>query len=191
MVLYVDETECYDYFIVTGLLVKSRGDVELAYKRLCKKAHRLNISPKKKAELFMEFKSTLIDRDYQQLKRVMLAELGLFEHGVIYTCHIKKDKVFYQRDKERAYLNMLSRIVSSIKENTDVVFDRFNKTDFEANIIKKLSSANNVNAVYAADSQREPGIKFVDNLCSVIRLHKTNTDYDGFYQIIENSVVEV
>ena len=36
MVLYVDETECEEFFIVTGLLVENASDVNDAYKRFKK-----------------------------------------------------------------------------------------------------------------------------------------------------------
>ena len=64
MLLFVDETENEDYFIVTGLLVESQNDIDLIYSRFKKKAKNLNISDKKRAQLFTEFKSTLMDRNY-------------------------------------------------------------------------------------------------------------------------------
>ena len=46
MLLFVDETENEDYFIVTGLLVESQNDIDLIYSRFKKKAKNLNISDK-------------------------------------------------------------------------------------------------------------------------------------------------
>lgn len=80
MLLFVDETENEDYFIVTGLLVESQNDIDLIYSRFKKKAKNLNISDKKRAQLFTEFKSTLMDRNYQKLKISMLSELSSIEH---------------------------------------------------------------------------------------------------------------
>ena len=38
MILYVDETENDNYFIVTGLLVNSKQTVDMTYKRFKKKS---------------------------------------------------------------------------------------------------------------------------------------------------------
>ena len=70
-------------------------------------------------------------------------------------------------------------------------FDYFNKADFETSIIRKLKSLPNVKAAYAVESQNNAGIQFADNLCSVIRLHKTGADEYGFFPLIEKWVKEV
>ena len=41
------------------------------------------------------------------------------------------------------------------------------------------------------DSQKEYGIQFVDNLCSAIRLKKTENDTEDFYTLIDKWVKEV
>ena len=66
MLLLVDETENNEFFIVTGLLVQSQKDIDLTYNRFKKIAKRINISDKKRGQLFTEFKSTLMDRNYQK-----------------------------------------------------------------------------------------------------------------------------
>jgi len=136
MILYVDETECPEYFIVTGLLVRSKEDVELAFKRFHKKVDGIKLSQKQKSILFTEFKSTLIDNDYQHIKKAMLSELVQFEYGIIYTCYIKKESRFSQKEKERSYINMISKIVASIDKQIDICYDTFNKNDFEEEIAK-------------------------------------------------------
>ena len=191
MVLYVDETECPEYFIVTGLLVNTKQDVELAFKRFKKRVKDIKLSQKQKSILFTEFKSTLLDTDYQQMKRIMLEEINSFSYFAIFSLYVKKEKHFSQKEKERAYINMSSKIVSSVDDNCEIIFDKFNKADFEANIIKKLLSNKNVTSAKAADSQKEAGIKFVDNICGVIRLNKTGTDKSNFYNMIAQHIKEV
>ena len=68
MVLYVDETENDDYFIVTGLLVNSQTDIINTYNHFKKRADKLKIAPKEKGKLFTEFKSTLLDNRFQKIK---------------------------------------------------------------------------------------------------------------------------
>ena len=191
MYLFVDETECPEYFIVTGLLVNSRQDVELAYKRFKKKINNIPMLPKLKARLFTEFKSVVMDRTFQKIKVKMLQELNCFEHCIIYSCLKKKNRVLSQENKERSYVDMLARIVCSIDGNVCVMFDGFCKYDFEKNIVSEIALFEHVEEIKPVDSQTEVGIQFADNLCSVIRLHKAGMDESGFFDIIQNQVREV
>lgn len=191
MFLFVDETECPEYFIVTGLLVNSRQDIELAYKRFKKKVDNIKISPKKKAILFTEFKSTLMDKHYQKAKTDMLLELNVFAHCAIFSCHTKKESKFIQEDKENVYITLITKIIEAIPQDVDVVFDGFNKKDFEDRIVSNLQLLNNVTSARAADSQTEAGLKYVDNICSVIRLRKTEQDNYHFFNLIEKWVKEI
>lgn len=190
MILYIDETASKEYFIVAGLLVNSALDVAMAYKRFKKHAKRYKISKEQKANLFIEFKSTKMDKHFQKLKLQMLTELNNFEYCAIYSCYIKRDSVFSQRTMERSYLNLISKIVSTIDKDVEVIFDRFNKKDFEEAIVKKLQSFSHVTSAKPEDSQNEAGIQYADNLCSVIRLYKTNADPCGFYQVVEPFIKE-
>lgn len=69
MILYIDETENDDYFIVTGLLVASKQNVDMSYKHFKKKVHAMNLSPKRKEKIFNEFKSVILDREFQRIKK--------------------------------------------------------------------------------------------------------------------------
>ncbi len=83
------------------------------------------------------------------------------------------------------------RIVGAIENEIDIIFDTFNKWDFEQDIIECLLGCPNVKSIRPCDSQKEAGIQFVDNLCSVFRLHKTNRDVMNFYTLVEPFVKEV
>lgn len=82
-------------------------------------------------------------------------------------------------------------IASSIEEELDIMFDAFNNRNFEDDIIKCLLFLSNVKTVVSCDSQKEEGIQFADNLCSVMRLHKTGKDLHSFYKMVEDYVKEV
>ena len=191
MLLFVDETENEDFFIVTGLLVSSREHADAAYKHFKKSISNIPIAPREKSILFTEFKSTILDRRYKRVKYKMLESLGEISPFVIYSCFIKKGNQFTQEFKEETYLTLLSKIVSTIDRDISVVFDSFNKKDFEDRIAERIMSYSNVQAVMARDSQKEPGLQFVDNICSVVRLNKTATDEYNFYSYIEQWVIEV
>lgn len=191
MILYVDETENGEYFIVTGLLLESREITEKMYKSFKRKARNMTVSKRDKASLFTEFKSTMLDKHYQRIKIKMIETIVEQEHSVIYSCYIKKNKGFPQNFKEDTYIALLSRIILSIEANVSVIFDSFNKADFEARIIKRMSEYNNVQAIMARDSQLEGGLQFVDNMCSVIRMKMSDSDKHGFYPMIEKWVQKV
>lgn len=53
-----------------------------------------------------------------------------------------------------------------------------------------MESHPNVLSINSCDSRNEPGLQFVDNLCSVIRLNKTKKKND-FYSLIKNYIIEL
>lgn len=92
--------------------------------------------------------------------------------------------------KEEQYIYLLNNIVSFIKNDIDIIFDSFNKVDFEQKIIESISQHSNVISIQSRNSFDEPGIQFVDNLCSVIRLSYLDSK-NYYYSIIENKVIQV
>ena len=54
MILYIDETENEQLFIVAGLLVDSETEIETAYKRFKNRIHGYKLSPKYKSKIFTE-----------------------------------------------------------------------------------------------------------------------------------------
>ena len=188
MLLFVDETENEDLFIVTGFLVKSKEDADFAYKHFKRKIRDYRISDREKRKLFTEFKSTLMDQHYQKLKIKMLEEVIAFDNTVIYSTYIKKDEVFRQSRKEDIYVLLLSKIVASLEQETEIIYDTFNKHDFEERINATIAPFSHITSIHSADSRTEAGLQFVDNLCSVIRLYEAGKDHYSFYQIIADRV---
>lgn len=190
MILYIDETENDKYFIVTGLLVTSKRNVDMSYKRFKKKVNAMNLSPKRKEKIFNEFKSVILDREFQRIKRSMLIEIMKLENQVIYSCYLKKEETFNQQRKEKQYIKLLNTIVSSISDDIHIIFDAFNKKDFETNIIESIKTNKNVISIQPRNSFDEAGIQFVDNLCSVIR-QSISDDSNEFYLLIKDNVIQV
>lgn len=190
MILYIDETENEELFIVTGLLLNSREDAERVYKSFKKKAKNMPVAKRDKQIVFTEFKSVILDKHYQRMKKQMLISLSEADGCIIYSCYIKKEKSFPQKLKEDTYVLLLSKIVSKIKDNISIVFDSFNKQDFERRIVNDLLTFINVQAVMPRDSQIEAGLQLVDNICSVIRQQISGTDVNDFYPIIQDWVIE-
>lgn len=191
MILYVDETETDDYFIVSGLLAESRETVNLAYKQFKNKIRGIKISPTEKQSLFHEFKSVKLEKHHQKIKIKMLEEVLEISDCVIYSTYLKKDSKLLQEEKEVVYIELLKNIVGGIEESIDVVFDTFNKKDFEKKIILSILPIANIESITSADSVLEPGLQFIDNICGAIRLKKSDRDEWGFFNIIENIVREI
>jgi len=191
MILFVDETENEEFFIVTGLLVYSRDVADHVLKRFKKKAYNMPVAKRDKSKLFTEFKSTILDKHYQRIKFQLIDSLLEEDHKIIYSCYIKKGKAFPQHFKEDMYISMLSRIVLHIEQDVSIIFDTFNKKDFEERIVNRISLHKNVQAIMSRDSQLEAGLQIVDNMCSIIRLHLSETDHYKFYDKIEKWVTKV
>lgn len=103
----------------------------------------------------------------------------------------RRTKQSYIQNSNQQFLILLSKIVSSTEKEISIIFDRFNKRDFEAAVIERISSYPHVQAIMPRDSQKEKGLQFVDNICSVLRLNKSGTDEYGFYQIISKTIKEI
>ncbi len=179
MVLYIDETENKNYFIVTGLLVDSVLTLEKNYKMFKNSAKLIYVSPKYKSIIFTEFKSHLLDYDYQKIKLKMLESISRMPCSIIYSKYNKNKKVLNQILKERVYVSLLINIIKVIPDKIEVIFDAFNKKDFEDSIKKKILTCKNVIKVISANSEKCHGIQYVDNISSVIRL---NSDIDNKYK---------
>ena len=191
MILYVDETENEEFFIVAGLLVQSEKDVKIAYKQLKNSISNYSLSKHAKERVFLEFKSTLIDPRFQRIKRRLLKTVSSLNGSILYSCYIKKHGMLKQLQKESVYLTLLSRIVNSVEEQLVIIFDRFNKQDFERKIIHTIMEHKNVSSIESRDSQLEPGLQFADNVCSTLRLYLSGEDKNHYYSIIETIVHKV
>lgn len=189
MVLFVDESENEKFFIVTGVLFKSKAIVDKAYKSFKKKANNISLSRRAKTLIYVEFKSFLIDNTYQKIKREMLNAVVGSKGTIIYSIYIKKDKFLKQGNKEKIYIKLLDNIVKMIKYDIDIIYDEFKITRFE-NMIKEIIGKNgNVKSINSGNSQLIYGLQFADNICSVIRMKISGDDKNNYYSIIKNNCV--
>ena len=191
MILYVDETENDECFIVAGLMADSVSDIRTAYKQFKKGIRHIKIPDKYKAALYTEFKSSLMDNDYKSIKKQLLKTILEIRCEVLFSLYKKNNCIMKQKQKESVYIMLISRIIAELPPETTVVFDRFGKTDFENRIIKLKDSFRNITTIIPEDSQREYGLQFADNICSVIRRHICGTDEYDYYSIAENIIRKV
>ena len=131
MVLYIDETENREYFIVAGLLSENEASIDLAYKQFKNKVKGYKISHKAKSRLFTEFKSVLMDRNYPKYKRKMLEEISSTNCSILYAYYSKNGSNINQILKQSIYITLISEIVSCIEQNIDIIFDGFGIEGFE------------------------------------------------------------
>jgi len=63
----------------------------------------------------------------------MLIEINHLENTILFSTYTKKDKdsAFHQQDKEKTYILLLEKIVSSIHQDIDIIFDSFKNQKFE------------------------------------------------------------
>lgn len=189
MILYIDETENDYYFVVAGLLAKNENDVIESYKSFKKRANNCNLNIKSKQIVFTEFKSILLDKSYQRIKRIMLEELSTGDFLVPYCVYKKPNKRMNQKEKECVYIQLLLNIANAIESDLTIYFDRFGKKDFEDAIVEKMIALDKVLSVIPVDSLDTPGVQFADNLCGVVRLSVLDCKND-FAEIIVDKLME-
>ena len=78
-----------------------------------------------------------------------------------------------------------------LNDRATVIFDLFNKKDFENKIKDNIKRLEKIDNIIGINSRLEEGLQFIDNLCSVIRLHKSKTDKYNFYTKIEKFLKEI
>ena len=111
----------------------------------------------------------------------MLEHIDSLNYSIIYSVYKKDDNKFDQDSKEHIYIQLLNKIVSNIDDQIDIIFDTFNKKDFEEKIIKSLSQLSNVDSIKSQDSEIEFGLQFIDNICNIIRLHVDRNESTLYY----------
>lgn len=188
MILYVDETENEEYFIVAGLLLNSSLEANTIYTGFRNNIKGFKISKKLKSIVYSEFKSKYLDTMFQRIKHKMLDEMNLKEHKILYSAYIKKNSVLKQSEKEKIYIHLLDSIVKNIDDQIEIVFDFFKIPRFEEKIIKTIKENGNAISIKPTDSQQDPGLKLIDNICGVIRLKLSNIDVNDFYSKIESNI---
>lgn len=193
MILFIDETENEKYFIVTGLLVNSESDINDIYHSFKKQINNIKIHKKYKSKIFIEFKSTLLDSRFQRIKIKMLESLNQTNSSIIYSAYIKKTNHIKQSLKDKTYIKLLNAIIKSISEDIklNIIFDSFPNKRTVDHIVYTISKNENVVSIKPADSQLIPGLQYVDNICSVIRLNLSGSDEYGFYNLIKDKIIEI
>lgn len=191
MILYVDETESDDYFILTGLLVENRYFVDMAYKHFKNRIKYYPLNKHAKERIYIEFKSFILDKHYQRIKNIMLEEIAKIDNcKILYSIKRKKYGHFKQSDKENTYIELIAKLAKECGD-VSIIFDSFNNPRFEAKIIDKLCKLDNVVNARPMNSQDDHGLIFVDNLCGAIRLYISNLDTNGYYNKILSKVIEI
>ena len=185
--LYIDESLDEKHFVVGGILVSNEQDLLLAYRQLKKQVSSIPMTRKQKERVTYEFKATLLDRTFPQIKRKLLNKLNDFDCEVVYaTCQLNGRTD--QKEKEKNYIALLKKIVNGIDDSVVITFDSFGNSRFERDIIREISKYNNVISINYDLSYNNKGIQFADNVCGVLRKHLSGTEKDGFYEIIRKKI---
>jgi len=189
--LYIDESIGEQLFIVGGILADSERDLLLAYRQLKKQISNIPMTRKQKEAVTNEFKSTILERAYPQIKRKLLYKLNSFQCAVVYA-YDRFEGVLYQDEKEKRYITLLKLIVSSLNEPVIVVtFDAFGNAVFETRIISEVSCLPNVMSIRQDFSYNNKGLQFADNVVGVIRKHLAGSDNNNYFEIIKTKVQQL
>lgn len=157
MILYVDETENKELFVVAGLLLPSKNVANSVFNGFKNKIKLFKLSTKTRQRLFMEFKSVDLDNHFQKMKVKMLEEISSVDSAIIFSCYLKKNRDFNQKLKEDTYVMLLSKIANELYDDTDIIFDSFNKSDFERRIVNSISQILNVKSITLVIQEKKPG----------------------------------
>lgn len=188
--LFIDESLDEKVFVVGGVLVDSERDLLIAYTQLKKQILSIPMTRKQKEKVTYEFKSTLLERTYPNIKRKLLYKLNNLNCQVIFSsrelnCRLNQDV------KERIYIELLSNIVNYIKEEIIIItFDSFGDAKFENKIIDEVGKLENVYSISKDFSFNSKGLQFADNVCGVIRKKISRNDVDDYYSIIKTKIIE-
>ena len=186
--LYIDESFDERNFVVGGILVDNEQDMLLAYRQFKKTVGSVPMTRKQKERITYEFKASLLDKTFPQIKRKLLYKLNAFDCNVVYSWY-RINKTIKQKEKETIYIELLRKIVKSINDNVIiVVFDSFGNARFEKEIITEISELENVKSIRNDSSFNNKGLQFADNVCGVIRKHLSDIDDDHFYDIIKGKI---
>lgn len=118
----------------------------------------------------------------------MLDEISSTNCVILYGAYKKNYRILKQSEKEKIYINLLEIVVKDIDNQVEIIFDKFEMPQFEERIINTIKENNNVLSIKPMDSQKEPGLKLIDNVCGVIRLELSNMDTNNFYLKIKNHI---
>lgn len=177
-------------FVVGGILVDSENDLLVAYSQFKKQIMIIPMTRKQKETVTYELKSTLLDRTYPQIKRKLLYKLNSLRCSIVYSCKELNDKLLLE-DKEKHYIELLSKIVSNINEDVTIItFDSFGNAKFENMIVKEISKIKNVNSIAKDESYNNKGLQFTDNVAGVIRKRVSNNN-DDYYEITCKRVIRI
>ena len=190
-ITYIDETETNDYFIVCALTVESEIELEESFKSFKKKTNQLSskLKEKQKRKLFNEFKSIELDNQYPNIKRAMLNFIDLLDCKITYSYQKKSQPNIKFDEKKKLYITAIHEALDIIDKPKEVIFDYFKNKKFEQEIIDSFISDELVPSIVPGDSKQYTGLKYVDNICSVIRQRITNKDKHNYYYLIEDKII--
>lgn len=188
--LFIDESIDSKFYVVGGILVDNENDILLVYNQLKKQVLNMHLTNKQKKIITTEFKSATLDKAYPKIKKKMLYKLNNIYCSVVYSYKILNFKINKELS-ESTYIELLSNIVKSIGDDLILItFDNFSNVTFENMIIKTISKFDNVKSIKKDYSYNSKGLQFADNVVGVIRRKLNNTDYNHFYDIIANKIIE-
>ena len=145
--LFIDESIDEKYYVVGGILTNSENDLLLVYNQFKKQILNMPLTNKQKRNITTEFKSTLLDKTYPQIKKKLLYKVNSFNCNVIYSYKVLEEKI-NKEINESTYIELLTNIVNTIDDDVTVItFDNFSNAKLEDRIINTISKLKNVKSI--------------------------------------------
>ena len=189
--LYIDESYDQNVFVVGGVISDSEKEINKTYNKFKKQIRNYPLSENQKRIIMHEFKSFILDRSYQRIKKTLFTYISKANINVIYSYKTLYSKL-EQEAKEILYLKLLKNIINHINDDIVIVtFDSFNNTRLNSKIKKEIKELNNVKEVLCMNSDDSKGLQFADNVVGTIRRHISGIDVNNDYEIISNKVISV
>ena len=186
--LFIDESNDNNVFVVGGILIENEEELFLVYNQFKKQINRIPLTRRQKEKICFEFKSTLLENSYPQIKRKLLYKLNALNCDIVYD-YRKMVTGFNQETKRKFYLDCLTNIVNNINDEMIIVtIDELGSERFENLVFSEISKIKNVKSIIKNNSFNNKGLQIADNIVGVIRKHLSNIDKDNFYSIIANKI---
>ena len=120
----------------------------------------------------------------------MLNHIDLLDCHITYSCQKKSQLNIKNEEKKRLYIEAIHETLNIVDKPTDVIFDYFKNKKFEQEIIDSFINNKKVLSIVPGDSKLYAGLKYVDNICSVVRHRINNNDKHDYFYLIKDKIIK-
>lgn len=120
----------------------------------------------------------------------MLNHIDLLDCSITYSYQRKSQPEIKFEEKKKLYITAIHEALDIIDKPKYAIFDYFKNKKFEQEIIDSFITDEKVLLIAPGDSKVYSGLKYVDNICSVVRNKINDNDMHNYYYLIEDKVTK-